>query len=116
MIALEHLADGSVSDRNFQKLMSLVIDTGGLSVGIRFGSGTVTWAGATPFATVSVTHGLGATPKAVMICDNGLGTLAQIAVFSASAGATTFTAAAEPTDSSSPAASTTRGFYWVAVG
>jgi hypothetical protein len=38
-ISLEQLADGSVSDRNFQKLMSLVIDTGGQSVGIiRFGT------------------------------------------------------------------------------
>jgi hypothetical protein len=37
-ISLEQLADGSVSDRNFQKLMSLVPDTGGQSAGIRFGT------------------------------------------------------------------------------
>jgi hypothetical protein len=36
-IALEQLADGSASDRNFQTLARLVVDTGGRSTGIRWG-------------------------------------------------------------------------------
>lgn len=36
-IALEHIADGSVVARNFELLMGLVPDTGGVSVSIRYG-------------------------------------------------------------------------------
>lgn len=31
MIALEHLGDGSASERNFQKLAQLTLDTGGIT-------------------------------------------------------------------------------------
>lgn len=61
-ISLDPLGDGSVSDRNFQKLMSLVLDTGGRSVGIRFGTATATWTASATSATVTIPHGLGKIP------------------------------------------------------
>lgn len=67
MIALEHLADGSVSDRNFQALMRLVLDTGGQSVGARFGSNAVTFTASATSNTVGVTHGLGRLPVACFV-------------------------------------------------
>jgi hypothetical protein len=45
-IALEHLADNSVSDRNFKTLERLVIDTGGVSVFQRVIAGNISNAGA----------------------------------------------------------------------
>lgn len=64
-IALEHLADGSISDHNFQKLMALVLDTGGQSIGLRIGTGTVTFTTSTTSPVVTVNHGLGKTPVVV---------------------------------------------------
>src|SRR4051812_22826886 len=117
MINLENLLDGSIADRNFQALARLVLDTGGRSIGIRFGAATITWPGGSPFATVAVTHGLSRTPVVVFAGDAGGGTMAtNIPVWSASApGATTFTAAAETSDASAPAVGLTRTFYWVCL-
>lgn len=61
-ISLEQLADGSLSDRNFQKLMRLVLDTGGVTAGARWGIATLSFTASTDSATLSVTHGLGTTP------------------------------------------------------
>jgi hypothetical protein len=66
MIGLEHLADGSISDRNFQKLRILVPDTGGRSVDIRFGVASVTFTASTISATNTFAHGLGRTPYVVL--------------------------------------------------
>lgn len=73
MIKLEHLADSSISDRNFQKLMSLVLDTGGESVGLRFGTGSATWTAAVNSASVTVPHGLGKIPAAAGAFTRDLG-------------------------------------------
>jgi hypothetical protein len=62
VISLEQLVDGSASDRNFQKLMSLVLDTGGRSVGIRFGTGSVSFTASAASTEYTVAHGLGRTP------------------------------------------------------
>lgn len=126
-VSLEHIAPGDwgAVERVRQLLQSLVIDAGidattklPRSVGIRFGTATITWPGGTPFATVAVTHGLGRTPTAVFAGDAGGGTMnTNIPVWSAtSPGATTFTAAAETSDASAPAVGLTRTFYWLAVG
>lgn len=50
-ISLEHLADGSPADRNFQTLARLVPDTGGISLFWRCVSGGVTNAGAKNYGT-----------------------------------------------------------------
>lgn len=65
-ISLENLGDGSVADRNFLKLAQLVVDAGGRSIGIRFGSDSLTWpAAGTSSNTKTITHGLGRTPIVV---------------------------------------------------
>lgn len=125
-VSLEHIAPGDwgAVERVRQLLQSLVIDAGidsttkqPRSVGIRFGAATITWPGASPFATVAVTHGLGKTPIVVLAGDAGGGTMAtNIPVWSAAPGATTFTAAAETSDASAPAVGLTRTFYWIALG
>lgn len=66
-IVLEHLADGSISDRNFQTLMKLVPDTGGQSVGIRFGVATCAWTASAYSAALVVSHGLGKTPVNIQL-------------------------------------------------
>lgn len=66
-ISLEQLRDGSVSDRNFQTLMRLVLDTGGLTIGMRFGTTTLTFTASTVSATATINHGLGSAPIAVLL-------------------------------------------------
>lgn len=111
MIGLEQIADGSVTDRNFQKLMSLVIDTGGQSVGLRFGVASVTHT-ASVQGVQTVTHGLGRTPGAVL-CTVNAG--ADGTAYTASAfnlAATTFGIVT----TRAPAFSATLSVYWVAIG
>lgn len=84
MIKLEQLADGSAADRNFQRLVGLVLDTGGRSIGFRFGSTVVaTSASATGSATQA--HGLGKAPVAAFATGVGSGGLinAEIQSFDA---------------------------------
>lgn len=72
MISLENLVPGESDGdrgektrRNFERLAALVLDTGGQSAGVRFGTATVTWAGVTQFSgSTTVDHGLGRVPVA----------------------------------------------------
>lgn len=59
--------DGSVSERNFQTLMRLVPDTGGITAGIRFGAVTFTFTAGTFSAIQTIDHGLGRIPVAVWV-------------------------------------------------
>jgi hypothetical protein len=98
---------------NFDWLLKRFLDTGGRSAGIRFGSGTLTWPGGSAFTNAtSVTHGLGTTPAAVLVTGSGGATL----VTANTVGATTFNALGCTIDGSTPAASTTITFYWLAIG
>lgn len=113
MINLEHTGDGnSTIDRNFELLRSIVIDTGALEVGMRFGVATDTWPGAAQISTgVVVTHGLGTTPK-VVFCQS------QTVVAHArptAVGATTFTINHRTVDASAPAIGNAP-VYWLAIG
>lgn len=121
MIHLEQLADGSVSDRNFQKLMSLVPDTGGLSIRVRAGavSSTGTVISGTGFTVVrnatgdySVTVGFTQTPIVVV------GAGATAAAYTTKLHATT-----PPTATGFRVACLTSAgalidgsFHWVAIG
>lgn len=108
-IALEQLATGDVVDRNFQALAELVIDTGGRSVGVRWGSGNATFASSIT-APVTITHGLGHAPVFVVaITTNG-----SIGYVVGAKGATTVALTAYVTFNT--AVTGTFSFDWLAVG
>jgi hypothetical protein len=80
-IALEHIQpdDWAAVNRIGRHAALVVIDTGGVSLGIRGGVSTVTWPGGSTFSTAkSITHGLGRTPTRVLHHDASGGTLAHI--------------------------------------
>jgi hypothetical protein len=114
-IALEQLADGSIADRNFQTLARLVLDTGGITAGVRFGTVTFTWTAAAASATMTVAHGLGRTPIAVFVADWWIpGTAAGFSPVK-SIGAATFDTRGEVGPAyGAISASVTTG--WVAIG
>lgn len=115
MISLEHLADGSVSARNFETLRRLVVDTGGESLGLRVGSETLTWpGGSADTGTVTVDHGLGKAPVALFTQS---GTLTAHARPDPSSVTTVdFDVRARTVDASTPAAATTMTVYWLVIG
>lgn len=119
MIALEQLADGSVSGRNFQRLMSLVVDTGGVSLGLRVGGPVnVTWPGGVVSSNgLVVPHGLGGVPSFVVASLINSGSLAPPFAIAACAvyTATTFVLVAT-TVGAIPAAGIFSQFTWLAVG
>lgn len=67
MIQLELLGDGTVTDRNFQTLRALVLDTGGITAGVRFGVHTFSFVGGVVVGPDTIAHGLGRTPVAVFV-------------------------------------------------
>lgn len=115
MIALEPLLDNTPAARNFSKLASLVPDTGGQSVGVRFGTQQLTWPGSnTTTSTATVTHGLGRTPVVVLA---NVVSGAPFAVTSlGTVGAATFTLNARTVDGSSPANGTHATVHWMVIG
>ena len=122
MISLEHLADNSISDRNFLKLMSLVPDTGGRSVGIRSGTVTLTWPGAAQQSDApTFAHGLTIAPQAVHLTplgglSAGAFVIAVPVVVAAGTDATNLQVTAKTHDESLPAAATTATIYWTVIG
>lgn len=113
-IRLEQLADGSITDRNFQQLMSLVIDTGGESIGVRFGQKAFTWPGGTGLQTFTITHGLGRAPIVVLAINGNNNTRGMPRTYTY--GATTFVLDIITSDASVPGAGTADTYYWLAVG
>jgi hypothetical protein len=74
MPSLEDLGENSKASRNFRKIARILIDTGGRAIGIRWGTGTATFTGASPSTTTNVSHGLGSTPKVVIVsASSGVG-------------------------------------------
>lgn len=113
MISLEQLRDGSTTDRNFQKLMSLVLDTGGLNLGLRFGTSTLAFTASTDSANRTVTHGLGRTPVIVLACASGAPNFTDIPAFNAF----TLTSTTFGINGRKPGSSTVNiSFYWAAIG
>jgi hypothetical protein len=112
-IGLEQLADGSVSDRNFQALAQLVLDTGGKSLGIRFGTGSATWSASQVSGAVTVTHGLGASPALVIV--QQINTTA-ITYGNITTSSTTFSVTGNYTDHASGNLTGTFGFWWLVIG
>lgn len=105
--------------QKFDALARAILGLGGKSVELRFGTGTVTWPGGNPFtSTVTIPHGLG---RAAVVA------LATAALPPGSANATVSVVSKDATNvvwqgcvadtvSGSPAAATTRTFYWIAIG
>jgi hypothetical protein len=111
-IALDHVQEGDwdALNRVVDTLRVLVPDAGTRSVGIRFGTSTVTFTAATTSATTAVSHGLGATPVVVFMQEQDTFTR-----YKASAvGASTFTAQGYNTANVLTTATLT--FYWVVIG
>ena len=122
-IAFERIPGLDAANRNFDKikqlaidlntLRSLVIDTGGLSVGVRFGHSSpgVTFTASASTPATTITHGLGKTPAAVFISrDGGAGTGIAWSVDTFTS--TTFKVYGSYWASISGSAA----FYWLAIG
>lgn len=114
-VALEQLADGSISDRNFQKLMRIVLDTGGQTIGIRVGTSVLTWAGGNQFTgtLASIAHGLGKTPKVILATPQNPPVNAY--AWTGTISSTVFSLTGQTT-AAAPVAGTTMTVGWVAIG
>lgn len=112
MIRLEHVADGSVSDRNFQKLMSLVLDTGGVNASVRWGTKSFTWPGATAVQSFTINHGLPTTPQVVLAVNGNNNTQGLPRTLSYTA--TTFSLSVIAPAAVAAAVADT--YYWLAIG
>lgn len=83
-----------------------------------FGTVTLTWPGATPFAgNQTITHGLGTTPTQVLLGSSFMSAtpFAFIAFVNSALGATTFVLSGS-TPGATPAAATTGVAWWLAIG
>jgi hypothetical protein len=113
MIGLEQLADGTISDRNFQRLNALVPDTGGQTVGLRFGVSSIGFTASTDSANTVIAHGLGTTPIVAVATVAGAGSFATIAALNTfSYGATNFSVNGRIPS----AATTTLPIVWLVIG
>lgn len=110
-ISLEQLHDNSPADRNFHKLAQLVLDTGGKTIGIRFGTGSVTFTASTTSATQTIAHGLAKVPQ--YIACQALDSSGAITVRPVSgADAVNFQAVGRTASAVTGAAT----FYWAVIG
>lgn len=108
--------DPEVVQFNFDKLAQLVPETGGLSVRLRFGTGTLTWPGGSQFSNgLSPTHGLGTTPQ-VVVAIVMRSTTPLVVLNLTATGATTFSVVGETSDATSPANTRTDTVHWLVIG
>lgn len=118
MSGLEFVRDNPTTQRNFEKLAAQFLDTGGQSIGIRFGTQVLSWAGGTArTGSPTISHGLGRVPQVVFVTPQGSpsSTWFPIAVGD-TLGATTFVMRGVTSDNSSPAAATTTTVAWMVIG
>lgn len=114
MSRLEHVPEGAwdVVRRNFEALGG-TFDTGGMSVGVRFGNAVTTYPGGSAVSdNTAVDHGLGKTPVAVFTQSQGIAHAAR----PTSVGATQFVVNVATLDGSSPGAATDVDVYWLVIG
>lgn len=111
-IALERLEDNSVTDRNFLTLAEIVVDTGGQSVGVRFGANSATWSASPTSATKTIAHGLGRTPGAVFVSATGTGFL----LYSEASASNSTNIFISGTDTRNTSLTGTFAFYWLVIG
>lgn len=114
MIDLELLTDGTATARNFDKLRTLLIDTGGQSIGLRFGSDSLSFAASAVSVTRTVNHGLAKIPQAILVLPT-LGTEYIVANYvGASRNDVSFQVSGQTNSGSAITADL--GFFWVAIG
>lgn len=117
MISLGYIApdDWPSIERLRVSLERLLIDTGrSEAIGIRFGTGTVTFTASRVSASTAVTHGLGRTPVVVFVMDATDHTSHVVAFSAFSYTSTQFTTRGDFTDGT--AATGGSAFVWVAIG
>jgi hypothetical protein len=116
-LPLEHVQDGdwAALNRVVDMLRSLVLDTGGRSLGIRVGTATVTFAGASPNGQQTVTHGLGKTPVGFSAILTGADDVIPI-IQGGTMTSTTFVLVASSKTGVNIAAGQQRTFYWIVLG
>lgn len=96
-----------------ERLAMSAIDTGGRSIKLRWGTGTLTFAASTDSAHVTVTHGMGSAPVAVAPIASSAPTFNDIPRFNVDAfTSTTFGINGQK----SVANSTSVNFLWIAIG
>lgn len=100
----------------FKTFVSVV--SGKTNVSLNFGSGGGTWPGGTPRANNdNIAHGLNKTPTVVLATVISSPAAAWFPVLATvNYGATNFQITAVTSDGSSPAAATTYGIVWLAIG
>lgn len=111
----EYVSDGdwNAVRRNFQGASSKGLDTGGVSAGIRFGLGTLTFPGGSPaFTNDTVAHGLGREPTAAFACAVHQNTFIGVSSFDD----TDLVVQGRTVDGSSPAAASPVNYYWLVIG
>jgi hypothetical protein len=115
-IALEHIQpeDWAAVNRVVDALRSLVLDTGGRSLGLRVGVKSFSWPGGTALQTFSISHGLGRTPAVVLAVNGSNNTRGMPRTYSYTA--TTFALDVITSDASNPGAATADTYGWVAIG
>lgn len=115
MINLEHTADHNPAvERNFDLLRSLVVDTGGTSVALRFGTATLTYTAAAVSAATTVAHNLGTTPEFIGSIGTA-GTKRHIVNYVSSTRTTTgFDLISETADGAAMSGSIS--VFWLAIG
>ena len=110
LLKVAELGEESPVQFNFDQIAKLFLDTGGESVRLRFGTGTVTGTGARD-GSVNITHGMGSTPLVALV-------VPQSNSFAGSAdtlGGTTFRAKLNHLDSGSTF-NDAQTIYWAALG
>ena len=104
--------DWDVTRRNFEKLASLVLDTGGTSAGLRFGADSWAFPGGAPGSGAkAVTHGLGRVPVAVFVQTANRFINWDVTLLTD----TTFTTTGVENNNNNVAAGSIN-FYWVVIG
>lgn len=112
----EYVPDGGwdAVRRNFEKAQVLSVDTGGQSLGVRFGTDTASFSAASNTGSITVAHGLGKTPEFISVFP-ALGSVPMFASYiAASRTDTEFDYRLDTGDGSSVTEDV--GVFWMVIG
>jgi hypothetical protein len=110
--ALPHFDEDDRRQSNWEEILRRLIDTGGQSIGVRFGVGADSWPGGSDTTSgVAVAHGLGKTPVVVFTQSTTITAHARPTALTS----TTFNGNLRTIDGTAPGAGAA-SFYWLAIG
>lgn len=125
----DDVADPEGVQRNFQALAArfplqpqdlaegvLKLAVAGTKRSVAMGNTTLTWGGASPAASASVTHNLGVTPVVVLVSAVGTSGGFAVAAYITSLPSTTAASVAAYAQGGTPANGDTAALYWLAIG